>query len=205
MAPESLYARAEFTQKTDVWAFGVLLFEIFNNGGKPWPDWPDKKIATSIRHGRMSFFPARAPVEIVALVQWRCWVVKAEARSTMLPVKEALRAIQAAHPYALEELTVNRIPGVRAVSAALMRAAQQEFEDIERDEPTGTTTNTTTCPPSRRSQRRSARRSRTETGHFEEAPQPTASKEPPQTSRKSARSGKSTAKPVQKSPHSDEN
>ncbi|KAI6226359.1 Tyrosine-protein kinase [Aphelenchoides fujianensis] len=215
MAPESLYARAVFSLKTDVWAFGVLLYEIFNDGGKPWPDWPNKKIATWIRKGRMPALPARTPAAVAELVQRRCWVLEAEARSTMVPVKEELEAIQAAHPYVLEELAVNRIPGVRAVSAALMRAAQAEFEDIERDgreptveEPTGTTTNTATCPPSRHFQRRSARRSRTETGHFEEAPQPTASKETPQTSRKSrksARSGKSTAQPAAKPPQGNEN
>ncbi|KAI6238468.1 Tyrosine-protein kinase [Aphelenchoides fujianensis] len=160
----------------------------------------------------------------------RCWVVEAEARSTMMPVKEELEAISADHPYTLEELAVNRIPGVRAMAPAWIRAVQRVCEDVERDvltaaaagtptaaespaapvegrepiveEPTGTT-NTSAAPPSRRS----ARRSRTETGHFEEAPQPTASNEPLQASRKSrksARSGKSAAQPAAKPPQGNE-
>ncbi|KAI6234352.1 Tyrosine-protein kinase [Aphelenchoides fujianensis] len=134
-----------------------------------------------------------------------------------------------------ERLAVNRIPGVRAMAPAWIRAVQRVCEDVERDvltaaaaetpsaqptaaespaalqpegrepsvvEPTGTT-NTAAAPPSRRS----ARRSRTETGHFEEAPQPTASNEPLQASRKSrksARSGKSAAQPAAKPPQGNE-
>jgi serine/threonine protein kinase len=57
MAPESLTRDPEFSVKSDVWAFGMLLFEIFTNGSKPWSDWENKKIATYIRRGNMPNFP----------------------------------------------------------------------------------------------------------------------------------------------------
>ncbi|PIO73216.1 hypothetical protein TELCIR_04820 [Teladorsagia circumcincta] len=49
MAPETLRRPQLWSAKSDVWSFGVLLYEMFNNGEKPWPDDEPKRIATHIR------------------------------------------------------------------------------------------------------------------------------------------------------------
>lgn len=38
LAPEVIRKR-QFTNKTDVWSFGVLLYEIFTDGSEPYPGW----------------------------------------------------------------------------------------------------------------------------------------------------------------------
>ncbi|KAK6056851.1 hypothetical protein COOONC_05639 [Cooperia oncophora] len=50
MAPETLRRPQLWSTKSDVWSFGVLLYEMFNNGEKPWPDDEPKRIATHIRN-----------------------------------------------------------------------------------------------------------------------------------------------------------
>ncbi|VDM25993.1 unnamed protein product [Toxocara canis] len=74
MAPETLVKPPKFSKKSDVWAYGVLLYEIFNLGVKPWPDEEVKKIATNIRHGSMPEMPSITPPSIKELVQ-TTWLV----------------------------------------------------------------------------------------------------------------------------------
>lgn len=58
MAPETLVQQPAYSEKSDIWSYGMLLFEIFNKGKKPWPDWEVKKIATYIRKVQMPDFPS---------------------------------------------------------------------------------------------------------------------------------------------------
>uniref|UniRef100_A0A914RBE8 Protein kinase domain-containing protein n=1 Tax=Panagrolaimus davidi TaxID=227884 RepID=A0A914RBE8_9BILA len=52
MAPECFGRKAQIIQKSDVWAYGVLIYEVFNKGGMPWPGDKDfKAMAKRIRHG----------------------------------------------------------------------------------------------------------------------------------------------------------
>jgi serine/threonine protein kinase len=57
MAPECFGRKAQIIQKSDVWAYGVLIYEVFNKGGMPWPgDKAFKSMAKRIRHGKHLFF-----------------------------------------------------------------------------------------------------------------------------------------------------
>ncbi|KAJ1350620.1 hypothetical protein KIN20_006449 [Parelaphostrongylus tenuis] len=64
MAPESLRRPMMFSTKSDVWSFAVMLYEIFNEGERPWKGDPAKKIATMIRRCQMPKFPEKVPKEI---------------------------------------------------------------------------------------------------------------------------------------------
>lgn len=54
MAPETLTRQPAFSTKSDVWSFGVLMYEVFNYGIKPWAEEKEnKKIAGLIKKGEM--------------------------------------------------------------------------------------------------------------------------------------------------------
>jgi serine/threonine protein kinase len=112
MAPESLTHEPNFSLKSDVWAFGMLLFEIFTNGSKPWADWENKKIATNIRRAIMPDFPGlyahslayfstfieKAPVVLRDLVKTKIWQLDKSKRPDMRFILSELQKLQLSNP-----------------------------------------------------------------------------------------------------------
>ncbi|XP_044179330.1 tyrosine kinase receptor Cad96Ca-like [Acropora millepora] len=51
-APEVLYGNiANLSSKSDVWSFGVVLYEIFTMGGIPYPGWSEARTIAEVRRG----------------------------------------------------------------------------------------------------------------------------------------------------------
>ena len=57
-APEAL-SDHEFSHASDVWSFGVLAFEVFSDGGKPYADWKNAAVVVGVASGELR--PARPP------------------------------------------------------------------------------------------------------------------------------------------------
>ncbi|KAK0406670.1 hypothetical protein QR680_018724 [Steinernema hermaphroditum] len=117
MAPESLKRSPTYSSKSDVWSFGVLVFELFNLGVKPWPDANVKWIATKIRHFQMPTPPKRMPRIIRDLVN-ECWSPLPDSRPTFKQLSARITAIQEWRflvPPA-EKFSLNQIKGVARVN-----------------------------------------------------------------------------------------
>ncbi|XP_044166492.1 receptor-like tyrosine-protein kinase kin-16 [Acropora millepora] len=51
-APEVLYGNiAKLSSKSDVWSFGVVLYEIFTMGGIPYPGWSEARTIAEVQRG----------------------------------------------------------------------------------------------------------------------------------------------------------
>ncbi|KAK6052464.1 protein tyrosine kinase, partial [Cooperia oncophora] len=93
MAPECLKRPQLWSLKSDIWSYGVLLYEIFNEGQKPWPDDPPKKIATLIRKGKMLEFPAKTPPAIKDMVG-KIWSLNPDQRPTMDEISKKITMLR---------------------------------------------------------------------------------------------------------------
>uniref|UniRef100_A0A914DJM3 Protein kinase domain-containing protein n=1 Tax=Acrobeloides nanus TaxID=290746 RepID=A0A914DJM3_9BILA len=78
MALESL-KHYEFTTKSDVWSYGVILYEIFSLGGVPYPEIESQYIIEYLESGKRITPPEFAIDEIAKAMQ-KCWSAKPDAR-----------------------------------------------------------------------------------------------------------------------------
>ncbi|KAK6024548.1 protein tyrosine kinase [Ostertagia ostertagi] len=77
LAPECCYKKPLFSKKSDVWAFGTLMFEVFSNGSKPFLDYEDLAIIRAIRKAAMPPPPPGTPVLAASLLK-QIWSVQFE-------------------------------------------------------------------------------------------------------------------------------
>nr|CDS28439.1 tyrosine protein kinase Src42A [Hymenolepis microstoma] len=82
-APEIMLNQAKYTTKSDVWSFGVLLFEILTYGMLPYKDLDADEVKKAVLNGRRLPSPAeygfRCEPEIYSVMQ-SCWNVDPEKR-----------------------------------------------------------------------------------------------------------------------------
>ncbi|KAJ8266014.1 hypothetical protein GJAV_G00124930 [Gymnothorax javanicus] len=81
MAPESIFD-CIYTMQSDVWSYGILLWEIFSLGKSPYPGVPvDSRFYRMIKDGGQMSQPEFAPAEIYEIVK-ACWNLEPTERPT---------------------------------------------------------------------------------------------------------------------------
>ncbi|XP_066595119.1 uncharacterized protein [Prorops nasuta] len=71
MAPESLMYSL-FTTKTDVWSFGILMWEIVTLGSTPYPDMTAREVMRNVQSGYRLERPSHCRSELFRVIA-RCW------------------------------------------------------------------------------------------------------------------------------------
>uniref|UniRef100_A0A4W4GUN6 receptor protein-tyrosine kinase n=1 Tax=Electrophorus electricus TaxID=8005 RepID=A0A4W4GUN6_ELEEL len=75
MSPESIF-ECVYTFESDVWSYGILLWEIFSLGSSPYPGMPvDSKFYKMIKEGYRMDSPEFSPNEMYEIMQ-SCWDAK---------------------------------------------------------------------------------------------------------------------------------
>lgn len=80
MSPESL-VDGVYTSQSDVWAFGVLLWEIMSRGHQPYPGLSNIKAMHYVQHGGRLEKPINCPITLYNLMK-KCWHVEPKKRPT---------------------------------------------------------------------------------------------------------------------------
>ncbi|XP_046882615.1 platelet-derived growth factor receptor beta isoform X2 [Hypomesus transpacificus] len=79
MAPESIFHNL-YTSLSDVWSYGILLWEIFTLGGTPYPDIPmNEQFYSALKRGYRMAKPAHASEQVYEVMK-KCWEEKFEKR-----------------------------------------------------------------------------------------------------------------------------
>uniref|UniRef100_A0A8C5L097 Tyrosine-protein kinase receptor n=1 Tax=Jaculus jaculus TaxID=51337 RepID=A0A8C5L097_JACJA len=102
MPPESILYR-KFSTESDVWSFGVVLWEIFTYGKQPWYQLSNTEAIECITQGRELERPRACPPDVYAIMRG-CWQREPQQRLGMKDVHARLQALAQAPPGYLDVL-----------------------------------------------------------------------------------------------------
>ncbi|KAJ8683574.1 hypothetical protein QAD02_019366 [Eretmocerus hayati] len=89
MAPEALFRRI-YTTQSDVWSFGILLWEIMTLGGTPYPSVPSvEKLFQLLKSGFRMEKPPCCSIDMYMLMR-DCWSYQPEERPVFTEIVEEL-------------------------------------------------------------------------------------------------------------------
>uniref|UniRef100_A0A3Q2C7E3 Tyrosine-protein kinase n=1 Tax=Cyprinodon variegatus TaxID=28743 RepID=A0A3Q2C7E3_CYPVA len=80
----------KFSSKSDVWSFGVLMWEAFSYGQKPYKGMKGNDVMQMIESGKRMEPPANCPTEMYDLMR-TCWTYKVDERPSFAVVEPRLR------------------------------------------------------------------------------------------------------------------
>uniref|UniRef100_A0A1I7V470 Protein roller-3 n=1 Tax=Caenorhabditis tropicalis TaxID=1561998 RepID=A0A1I7V470_9PELO len=93
MSPEVL-KDFEFTSKSDAWAYGVLLYEVFSFGEIPYGKMDNRRVMNDVRNGMILTAPSYCPSKRIFKVIKQCMAMDPSKRpsfATILKIFETLR------------------------------------------------------------------------------------------------------------------
>uniref|UniRef100_A0A8C9F4G8 Tyrosine-protein kinase receptor n=1 Tax=Pavo cristatus TaxID=9049 RepID=A0A8C9F4G8_PAVCR len=102
MPPESILYR-KFTTESDIWSFGVVLWEIFTYGKQPWYQLSNTEAIECITQGRELERPRTCPSEVYDIMQ-SCWQREPQQRQRIQDIHSRLQALVKTPPIYLDIL-----------------------------------------------------------------------------------------------------
>ena len=94
MPPEAIRRRA-WSNESDVWSFGVVMWEVFSNGDYPYGEIPsDEAVAVRVRDGTLRLTrPPSCPVNVWTMIE-RCWAVDRTQRPSFIQLKTKIQELR---------------------------------------------------------------------------------------------------------------
>ncbi|KAG8003161.1 Tyrosine-protein kinase ZAP-70 [Nibea albiflora] len=89
-APECINFH-KFSSKSDVWSFGITMWEAFSYGGKPYKKMKGPEVMRFIESGNRMECPSACPDRMYAVMN-DCWIYKHEDRPDFKKVEESMRS-----------------------------------------------------------------------------------------------------------------
>lgn len=131
-APEIILRKNVLVLASDVWAFGIMLWEIFSCGKMPYPGMSFKETKEEvINQGYRMDAPPGTPVEVKELM-YKCWQHNKQDRPTMTAIADLFLELKVLYPetvkserHAQSDIQMNSGDGSTLLHAALTNSAPE--------------------------------------------------------------------------------
>uniref|UniRef100_UPI00358ED41A tyrosine-protein kinase Tec-like n=1 Tax=Myxine glutinosa TaxID=7769 RepID=UPI00358ED41A len=87
-----VFLYCKFSSKSDVWSFGVLLWEIFSGGAMPYETWNNNDVVELVQKGHRLAQPDKAPAEVYNVMR-SCWQMAPEERPSFRDLLNSINSI----------------------------------------------------------------------------------------------------------------
>ncbi|KAA0712546.1 Inactive tyrosine-protein kinase 7 [Triplophysa tibetana] len=88
--PSEAVCEDDFSTKTDVWSFGVLMWEVFSFGEMPYADLTDDKVLEALQEGKLKPSPPQGCPSRVYKLMAKCWAGSPKDRLSFSDIVTAL-------------------------------------------------------------------------------------------------------------------
>lgn len=103
MPPESILYR-KFTVESDIWSFGVVLWEIFTFGKQPWYELANHEVIQRVTEGKILTKPTTCPSQVYEIML-TCWKAASE-RTAVAELHVKLQQLQSSLTFAQDYVQV---------------------------------------------------------------------------------------------------
>ncbi|XP_053314405.1 tyrosine-protein kinase Tec isoform X2 [Spea bombifrons] len=91
-SPPEVFNYSKFSSKSDVWSFGVLMWEVFTEGKMPFESYTNAEVVSMVTRGERLYRPKQATKRIYT-VMMECWHERPETRPTFCDLLLAIAQI----------------------------------------------------------------------------------------------------------------
>ncbi|XP_074555485.1 tyrosine-protein kinase Tec [Halichoeres trimaculatus] len=91
-SPPEVLHYSKYSSKSDVWSFGVVMWEIYSEGRTPFENRTNSEVVTDITGGVRLYRPHRASQPLYAIM-YRCWHERAQGRPPFSELLEDIRKL----------------------------------------------------------------------------------------------------------------
>ncbi|XP_062311054.1 tyrosine-protein kinase Tec isoform X1 [Osmerus eperlanus] len=88
-SPPEVFNYCKYSSKSDVWSFGVLMWEVFTRGRMPFEQSPNHQVVLMVSQGQRLYRPKMATAAIYHIML-RCWQEKPEERPSFSQLCELI-------------------------------------------------------------------------------------------------------------------
>ncbi|KAB5546768.1 hypothetical protein PHYPO_G00075740 [Pangasianodon hypophthalmus] len=88
-SPPEVFNFCRYSSKSDVWSFGVLMWEVFTEGKMPFENNLNHEVVTMVMQGHRLYRPKKAALRIYEIMQ-QCWQERPEERPSFRQISEMI-------------------------------------------------------------------------------------------------------------------